>query len=647
MLDGKLRELLLLDVTPLPLGIAVRAARRAAARSSTWSSRRTSTSPSCAAATTPPCTTTRRRWRSRSSTGSSTTRRRSGCSGWRASARPAGTPQIEVEFSIDASCVLEVTARDKESGRSNSIRVTDTTLLSPRELAEMTRRRERQAEAQALRSRMRELVAEAETGDGDASWRELRHRLATYRPSAAPADEASQRTLAEIFNEVNDREVELLLVQEPLRDLAAKAREYLGREAAAADDPDLAEARHLTAELARLLDGLRPQLDRLSRWNALLVRLATADPDPLRRFRDGHAVGDFARALAALRDLPTPPEAPEDIRRQLHCLAEAGTYEDYRGVLVAAADRLGTAVLDPAHPAAFHDRLTAALVTVAVTGPDGRRAEGSGFLVSDRLVVTNRHLLTGRLGTASPDGPPTGRIEVAPASGSGAGQVVEPGAVVLSGSRGDVALLRLTAPATAAPLRLGHPKLVRIGDPVWTAGPRAPRPGSSTPSSPSPSRTCACSRPVPGARPGQRRAAPQRPGRGGRGADGQGGRGVGRRGLRRDGRRPRAAAPAGGDQRPGAAVSRAGQRGPDGDRTGLDGDRVKPGRAGRDRVRPGRAGPDETGSGQVRPGRVRPDETGRGRTRPGRAGWGRGSGRDVGLEPRQGPLPRVGAAVSS
>jgi molecular chaperone DnaK len=35
----------------------------------------------------------------------------------------------------------------------------------------------------------------------------------------------------------------------------------------------------------------------------------------------------------------------------------------------------------------------------------------------------------------------------------------------------DVALLRLTAPVAATPPRVGHPKLVRIGDRVWVASP--------------------------------------------------------------------------------------------------------------------------------------------------------------------------------
>src|SRR5262249_44949799 len=74
--------------------------------------------------------------------------------------RPAkkGEPQIEVTFAIDASCVLQVTARDKQTGVSNSIRLTDTTLLSPAERDAMARRFEQQQEQESQRQQLRELL---------------------------------------------------------------------------------------------------------------------------------------------------------------------------------------------------------------------------------------------------------------------------------------------------------------------------------------------------------------------------------------------------------------------------------------------------------------------------------------------------------
>lgn len=381
---------------------------------------------------------------------------------------PKGVPQIEVTFSIDASCVLEVTARDKGTGVSKSIQVTDSTLLSPNELDEMTRRHQRQTELSELRQRLRELADEAATSDSEASWRELRQRLAAYRPSRAPTAPETQTMLAEIFNEANDREVELLLTQAPLRDLTTKAHEYLDRtpDAAAAEaapdqdldqdqDLDLAEARHLASELSRLLDRMRPQLARLAAWNALLVRLATADPDPLHRFRNAHDTGEYASALAALRRLTVPLESHEDIRRQLRSLAEVGDADGYRDVLATHADRLGTVLLDPEHPENFLEQIQAALVTV--TG----KAVGSGYLISDRLVVTNRHLL--------PDDADATRTEVGV---RGAGPRAAERIFLPDSHHIDVALLRLAepvGPVAATPLRLGHGKLLGVGDRVWAA----------------------------------------------------------------------------------------------------------------------------------------------------------------------------------
>ncbi|MFF1921286.1 Hsp70 family protein [Streptomyces sp. NPDC058221] len=464
VLDGSLRDLLLLDVTPLPLGISVLDEEQQQVLSTLI--QRNMTIPTVGRDV---FTTTRDNQsavRIEVFNGQLDAKSRIGqilLEG--IPPAPAGVPKIEVQFSIDASCVLEVTARDQGTGQSKSIRVTDSTLLSPNEVDDMTHRHELQAELADLRKRLRSMADEAEAGDGEVAWRELRQRLSAYRPSQAPTDPETQRMLGEIFNEANDREVELLLTEEPLRDLAAKAREYLNRtmgpagaEPGSTPDQDLAEARHLAAELGGLLDRLRPQLARLTAWNALLVRLATAEPDPLRRFRTAHDSGEYARALAALSGLSAPLESPEDLRRQLRSLAEVGDADGYRDALAAHAGRLGAVLLDPERPDLFLERFRSALVTV--TG----QAAGSGFLISDRLVVTNRHLLPD-------DGRAEAGVEVR-VEGMGTRAVER---VFLPDSRrSDVAVLRLAdpvAPETAVPLRLGHAKLLGIGDRVWAAGP--------------------------------------------------------------------------------------------------------------------------------------------------------------------------------
>lgn len=377
---------------------------------------------------------------------------------------PAGIPQIEVTFSIDASCVLTVRALDKGTGRSKSIVVTDTTLLSPAERDEMTRRYQLQREREQVRQRVGELVDEAGLDDGEASWREFRGRLDSYRPSGGPLPPQDEEQLLEMYREAGSVEVELALVQGPLRDLAATARAYLDQP----EQPDdLERGRHLERELSQRVDRLARLLARLAGWNALLVRLALSGGDVLGRFRERYQAGEYAAALRALAELAAGPElAAEDLQRHLHCLAETGDAGRYREVLAAGAGLLGVAIPDPERLSAFGEQVGPALVRVGVALAGGGRAEGTGFLVSDRLVVTSAHLLAGTERGAAVD---ADQVEAALTGGRAqVDRIFRP-----RSGHTDLALLRLSGPASAPPLRLGYPDLVRIGDRVRAAAPGA------------------------------------------------------------------------------------------------------------------------------------------------------------------------------
>jgi molecular chaperone DnaK len=64
---------------------------------------------------------------------------------------PRGVPKIEVAFDIDASGILNVSARDTATGRSQSLRITGSTRLSETEKQRMIREAERYAEADRKR----------------------------------------------------------------------------------------------------------------------------------------------------------------------------------------------------------------------------------------------------------------------------------------------------------------------------------------------------------------------------------------------------------------------------------------------------------------------------------------------------------------
>src|SRR5262249_55144753 len=235
----------------------------------------------------------------------------------------------------------------------------------------------------------------------EALVREWRSRLAAYRPSGAPLDVQTQQTLFEMFNQAGELESELLLAEVPLRDLSAKAKEYLertGKPSAATVPPQtvaaaLAEGQHRAAELAKHLGRLRPLRARLATWNAALVKLATAETDPVRRFLAYHEARDYARALEALAELPAPLDHLPHILKQLDCLAQVGDAAGYRRVLSCHAGRLPVFPIDPATPDLFLAPARPALVGVQVNLATGQSALGSGFLLSDRLVATNQRWL--------------------------------------------------------------------------------------------------------------------------------------------------------------------------------------------------------------------------------------------------------------
>jgi molecular chaperone DnaK len=76
---------------------------------------------------------------------------------------PRGMPQIEVTFDLDANGILHVSAKDKATGKEQSIRITASSGLSDDEIEKMVADAEANAEADA---RFEEVVAARNTCDG-------------------------------------------------------------------------------------------------------------------------------------------------------------------------------------------------------------------------------------------------------------------------------------------------------------------------------------------------------------------------------------------------------------------------------------------------------------------------------------------------
>ena len=76
---------------------------------------------------------------------------------------PRGVPQIEVSFEIDADGILQVAARDKGTGRAQSIRITNTGGLSSDEVEKMRSDAENFADEDERRRQVADLVNQADS----------------------------------------------------------------------------------------------------------------------------------------------------------------------------------------------------------------------------------------------------------------------------------------------------------------------------------------------------------------------------------------------------------------------------------------------------------------------------------------------------
>jgi len=76
---------------------------------------------------------------------------------------PRGVPQIEVTFDIDANGILSVTAKDKGSGKEQSISITGASTLSDNEVDKMVKDAEANATADKEKRERIDLKNQAET----------------------------------------------------------------------------------------------------------------------------------------------------------------------------------------------------------------------------------------------------------------------------------------------------------------------------------------------------------------------------------------------------------------------------------------------------------------------------------------------------
>ncbi len=395
---------------------------------------------------------------------------------------PKQVPQIEVTFSIDADCCLEVTAKDKGTGKTQSITIRDSHLLSPAMKTDTQKKFNEEERGQASISKLQTIH------DGILDWhrrsdvedvRTLAERfgrlLAHYEVNAkrfAPKPSDDQ-TLMAIFRERLNHEGEARYLVEQWDAVTADGRGWIERRKKALGEtprdakvlePLLAEGKEILRRTESAYQPLSECRQRYGRWLAVLQDLPlnpTGDPDELAR----HflVVGQADQALSFFKRLPAPLK-PTQVDLGLMILAALRRKDEYNGLLGDHLEALNVHV--PNFSGLNHTvrQLRPSVVWVQVI--DG---SGSGFAIGPNLIATNRHVVVDK------DGKPHDPSHLRVLTTTGPLPVVS---VHLSmHAQDDVAILRLADGISLAPLRLGFSELVEVGERVIALGFPAPEDG--------------------------------------------------------------------------------------------------------------------------------------------------------------------------
>lgn len=154
---------------------------------------------------------------------------------------PRGIPQIEVTFNIDANGILNVTAKDKGSGKEQSITISGSGNLDKAEVEKMAKEAETHADEDKAKKELVEsrnildgAVYQAEklkkdNGDkiADDDMKTLNEAIDTAKKVVSD-DKASKDTLEKAAQELNDK----------LMPIGAKMYEQAEKDKASSDDPD-------------------------------------------------------------------------------------------------------------------------------------------------------------------------------------------------------------------------------------------------------------------------------------------------------------------------------------------------------------------------------------------------------------------------
>ncbi len=156
---------------------------------------------------------------------------------------PRGVPQIEVTFDIDANGIINVTAKDKGTGKEQAITITSSTKLSDEEIEQKIKEAEMNAEADAKRQEEIEI-----------------------RNNADSLIYTSEKTLDELKDQVSEDE------KSKVEGLVAELREFIAGD-------DVAAIKEKSDELSNVIQEIGAKIYQQAQAEAQAQQQAGADPN--------------------------------------------------------------------------------------------------------------------------------------------------------------------------------------------------------------------------------------------------------------------------------------------------------------------------------------------------------------------------------
>src|SRR5262249_7462725 len=124
-----------------------------------------------------------------------------------------GTPQIEVAFNIDANGILNVTARDKGTGKEHTIKIEASGGLKKDEIDRM----QRDAESHAADDKRKRDLAEARN-NADQRVYQLEKVMDENKDKLSDSDKSAVRAAIDRLNAVK-KESDVAAINQPIEDL--------------------------------------------------------------------------------------------------------------------------------------------------------------------------------------------------------------------------------------------------------------------------------------------------------------------------------------------------------------------------------------------------------------------------------------------